>query len=255
MRPVLFSLWGININGYGLMIGLGIVAAVLLFTNRASKEGYDEDSILNMIIIAIVSGVVGGKILYIITDIQAIIKEPEMLKNFGSGFVIYGSIIGGVLAFYLYCKRKAWNFIKVFDIAIPSLPLAQGFGRIGCFLAGCCYGAVTDLPIGVEFKNSPFAPSGVHLHPTQIYSSIFDFALAAFLLWYYKREHRQGRVFAMYMIIYSIGRFLVEFLRDDPRGAVGSLSTSQFISLFVLILGIGFYNLDKIKGRMVKVEK
>jgi phosphatidylglycerol---prolipoprotein diacylglyceryl transferase len=247
MKPVLLEIFHISIYGYGTMIAIGICAAVLLATRRARQRKYDEDSFLNMCIFAIISGILGGKLLYIITDIKLIIQDPSLLKDIGSGFVIYGAIIGGGIAVFVYCKRKGWNVPKVFDLAIPSIPLAQGFGRIGCFLAGCCYGKETILRIGVEFKNSPFAPSGVNLHPTQIYSSIFDFCLAFFLLWYDRKERKDGRIFSMYVIIYSIGRFFVEFLRNDPRGAVGALSTSQFISIFTLVFGIFFFNIHKFK--------
>jgi phosphatidylglycerol:prolipoprotein diacylglycerol transferase len=134
-------------------------------------------------------------------------------------------------------------------MVIPTVALAQGFGRIGCFLAGCCYGKETALPIGVEFRNSLFAPPNVIRHPTQIYSSCFDFLLALFLLWYDRKNHKEGRTFALYVIIYSAGRFLVEFLRDDPRGTVGVLSTSQFISIFTFIAGIIFFNVHLVRKR------
>lgn len=249
MRPVLFSIFGIKIYGYGTMIAIGILSALLLVGKRAKEKNYDEDSVLNMSIITIISGVAGGKLLYLITDIRNIIQYPEVLKDFGAGFVIYGAIIGGALAIFYYSKKKKWNVLKTFDIIIPAIALAQGFGRIGCFLAGCCYGRATNLPIGVVFNKSLFAPEGIMRHPTQIYSSIFDFLLFIFLMFYSKKERKDGRVFSMYIVLYSIGRFIVEFLRDDPRGNVGMLSTSQFISIFTLILGIILYNLDKIKKK------
>jgi len=255
MKPVLFEIWGIKIYGYGTMIAIGIMVAVILFSKRAKKKGYDEEKTLDMSILAVVLGVIGGKLLYIITEIKNIVGNPINLKELGMGFVVYGAIIGGILGAYLYCRRRKWNTLKVFDIVIPSLPLAQGFGRIGCFFAGCCYGAETTSPLGVVFKEGAMAPLGVHLHPTQIYSSIFDFVLGGFLLWYSKKERKDGRIFSMYIIIYSIGRFSVEFLRNDPRGNVGVLSTSQFISIFVLIIGIVIFNLDKIKKLMVKDNK
>ncbi|GLC30999.1 prolipoprotein diacylglyceryl transferase [Clostridium omnivorum] len=254
MKPILFKFFGINIYGYGTMIAIGILAAILLINYRAEKQGYDEDSILNMAIIAIIGGVIGGKLLYIITDIKNIIADPSLLKDFGSGFVIYGSIIGGVIGVYIYSRRKKWRLLKIFDLVIPSVALAQGFGRIGCFLAGCCYGRATTSPFGVKFREGSLAPADACLLPTQIYSSIFDFALAAFLLWYSKKEKSEGRVFSMYLILYSIGRFAVEFLRDDPRGSVGPLSTSQFISIFTFILGIVIFNIHRLKEGHTKKE-
>ncbi|MCE5222533.1 MAG: prolipoprotein diacylglyceryl transferase [Clostridium sp.] len=256
MRIILFEIFGIQIKSYGLMIAIGIIVAATLFINRAKKKGFDEDSLLNLIIFAIIGGMLGGKGLFIITEFKNIIKDSSILLNFGYGFVIYGAIGGGALAMYLYCKKKNWNIIEMLDMMVPGLAIAQGFGRIGCFLAGCCYGAETTLPIGVEFPKNSLAPTGIHVHPTQIYSSIFDFLLGFVLLYYSKRERKNGKVMGLYLIIYSIGRFLVEFLRNDPRGSVGVLSTSQFISIFTLVLGIIIFNKHKIfKGAKKNIEE
>ncbi|MGH4125985.1 MAG: prolipoprotein diacylglyceryl transferase [Clostridium sp.] len=252
MKLVLFQIFGVKIYGYGLMIMLGIISALFLLSYRSKKKQYNEDNIWDMAIIAIICGIIGGKLLYIITDIKHIIDEPSVLKNIGNGFVIYGAIFGGILAVYFYSVKKGWDIFSVFDLVIPSLPLAQGFGRLGCFLAGCCYGRVTSLPIGVEFKNSPFAPANMHVIPTQIYSSLFDFLLAFFLLWYDRKERKKGRVFSLYLIIYSIGRFFIEYLRDDPRGHVFIFSTSQFISLFIVLIGIALFNFERIKKTLWK---
>ena len=173
------------------------------------------------------------------------------MLNFGYGFVVYGAIAGGTLGMYLYCRKKKWNILEMMDITVAGLAIAQGFGRIGCFLAGCCYGAETQLPIGVVFPEGSLAPAGIHVHPTQIYSSIFDFILGIFLLYYGKKQRENGKVMGMYLMIYSIGRFLVEFLRNDPRGNVGILSTSQFIAIFTLALGIILFN----SIRIFKVAK
>lgn len=254
MRPIIFSIFNRPIYGYGTMIAVGIIAALLLLSHRAKKKGYDEDSIFNMAILAVVLGVLGGKVLYIITELKSIIESPSQLMDFGNGFVVYGSILGGILGVIIYSKKKKWKILKVFDLAIPSLPLAQGFGRIGCFLAGCCYGRPTTSFLGVRFKADSLGPSNVCVLPTQIFSSVFDFLLALFLLWYDKKERKSGRLFALYMIIYSVGRFCIEFFRDDPRGNIGILSTSQFISIFIVIIGIILFNMDKIKKERTKVD-
>ncbi len=256
MRPVLFEFFNIKIYGYGTMISLGIIAAVILLMYKARLKNYDEDKILNMTIFAVIAGVIGGKLFFILSDIKEIIAQPEILKDFGAGFVVYGSIIGGALAVYIYAKKKQWNILEVFDLGIIPVALAQGFGRIGCFLAGCCYGVETHLPIGVTFWDKDcLAPTGVSLIPTQLFSSIFDFALAGFLLWYDRKEHKKGRVFALYMIIYSVGRIIIEFFRNDPRGNVGVLSTSQFIGIFILVAGIIAFNLEAIKSRFFKPKE
>lgn len=255
MRLVLFEIFGFKVYSYGFMIAIGILAAGWFVTKRTKERGYNEDDIFNLIIFTVIGGIIGGKLLFIITEIKSIIKNPKMLLDFGNGFVIYGAILLGALTIYLYCKRKKWNTLDILDNTVPGVALAQGFGRIGCFLAGCCYGAPTDLIIGVEFPADSLAITGVHLHPTQLYSAAFDFALAAFLIVYSRKNRPAGKTTGMYLIIYSIGRFLVEFLRDDPRGTVGILSTSQFIAIFTLIAGVIIFNISKIKGRKGKVEK
>lgn len=255
MRLVLFEILGYNVYSYGLMIAIGVIVAGYMFTKRAEKLGYDEDSIFNLIVIAVICGVLGGKLLFIITEFKDIIKNPSILLNFGEGFVIYGAIILGALSIYLYCKKKKWNIMKIFDCVAPGVALAQGFGRIGCFLAGCCYGAETTEKLGVVFPHNSLAPAGVPLYPTQIYSSVFDFSLAIFLIWYSKRSKVDGHVFSLYAIIYSVGRFLVEFLRNDPRGSVGALSTSQFIAIFTFVFGLAVYFIQKQKGRKEQSEE
>lgn len=252
LQPILLRFFGVPIYGYGTMIAMGIIAAVLLLNYRAQKRGYDEDSMLNMAILAVVFGVVGGKLLYLITEIKDILKDPSILKDLGSGFVIYGAVIGGALGVHIYARRKKWKTLRIFDLAVPCVALAQGFGRIGCFFAGCCYGRPTSSFLGVTFKEGSLGPVDTCVLPTQIFSSVFDFALAFFLLWYDRKERKAGRVFSLYLIIYSIGRFAIEFIRDDPRGSVGILSTSQFISLFIVVLGIVSFNYDKIKRLLFK---
>ena len=128
---------------------------------------------------------------------------------------------------------------QYFDLVMPSVALAQGFGRIGCLLAGCCYGRETNSIFSITFQNSDFAPNHVALIPTQIYSSVLDFLHFGILLYIARHKKKDGQVAACYLIFYSIGRFVLEFFRGDLiRGSVGMLSTSQFISLFILVAGI-----------------
>ena len=125
---------------------------------------------------------------------------------------------------------------------IPSVALAQGLGRVGCFLAGCCYGRETDSCLGVVFTNSDFAPNGVKVLPTQLFMAGGDLILMAILLWYASKRPMRGKTSALYLMLYSIGRFAIEFLRNDDRGTVGVLSTSQFIAIFIFAIGmVGFF--------------
>lgn len=247
MRIYLFELFGIKIKSYGLMIAIGMMVALLMLLKLSNKFGYDEDDIWGLFFQSIIVGLLGGKILWVITELTYVIDNPKILLDIGNGFVVYGALIGGMLSIYLYCRKKNWNFLNVLDITVPGVAIAQGFGRIGCFLAGCCYGAPTHSHYGVLFPSNSLAPSDIKLYPTQVYSSIFDFILGVILLWYLKKKNKDGKVAGLYLILYSIGRFLIEFLRNDPRGNVGILSTSQFIAIFSLVLGIIIFNIDKFK--------
>ncbi|MHA9741846.1 prolipoprotein diacylglyceryl transferase [Robinsoniella peoriensis] len=239
MRPDLFSIGPITIHGYGLMIGIGFLAAILIGMKRAEKHGLDKDIVFNMGLLCIVGGMLGAKILFIITEWNSIIHSKNMWSDLAYGFVVYGGIIGGILILYVYSRFKKLNFLQYMDLIVPSVSIGQGFGRIGCLLAGCCYGRETDCPIGIVFHNSEFAPNGVSLLPTQIFSSLGDFLIAGFLIWYARKQKKDGKVISMYLILYGVGRFIVEIFRNDPRGNVGVLSTSQFISIFMVAFGAG----------------
>lgn len=250
MHPDLFSIGKLPIHSYGLMMAIGIITAILLSSYRAGKKGLSQDAVTDIAIYGVIGGLIGAKLLYFIAEAPYIFKNPKVIKDMlTSGFVVYGAIIGGAGAVYIYCAIKKLRFIKYFDLTAPAIALAQGIGRIGCFLAGCCYGRATTSPLGVIFKNSPYAPNNIKIHPTQLYSSLGDFVIAAILLYYARKDRKDGQVAGLYMILYSIGRFLVEFLRDDPRGNIFLLSTSQFICIFVLIGGIIVFRLDYFKEK------
>lgn len=233
----LFSIGPVTIHGYGLMIGIGIVLAFIAGTYLAKKKGIDADELFNLTTISVIGGFACAKVLFCIVEWDSFVKNS--LGTLGSsGFVVYGGIIGGILLCALYCKMKKLPFWKYFDTVLPAVAIAQGFGRIGCFLAGCCYGRETDSFVGIAFHNSKFAPNDVKLIPTQLFSSAGCFIMAAVLFAYSRKERKDARTGALYLIMYSIGRSVIEYFRNDYRGAIGILSTSQFISIFILIAGI-----------------
>ena len=237
----LFSIGPFTVHGYGLMIAIGILMAFYTAERRAPGVGLDKDQVFDLGICATVGGFLGAKILHWITILPEIIADPKILLDFNDGWVVYGGIIAGILTGWAFCKRKGLNFLGYFDLIMPSIALAQGFGRIGCFLAGCCYGIETTCPIAVTFHHSDFAPNDVALMPTQLISSGLNFLhFFVLVLWAKKGKKRDGQVAALYLILYSVGRFLIEFVRGDlVRGNVGALSTSQFISLFIFLIGVG----------------
>ncbi len=228
----------VTIHMYGVMIAIGFLMALLVTTKRAKARSLSEDIVFDLFFSSLIGGAVGTRLLYYLVSIPEIIENPSILWNFSNGYVVYGGIIGGILAGYILCKIKKVSFVPYFDLVMPAVAMAQGFGRIGCFFAGCCYGRETESAFSITYWNSQLAPNGVKLIPTQLISSAGDFAIFAVLLYYARKERAKGRVAALYLILYSIGRFLVEFLRNDYRGSVGSLSTSQFISIGILVVGL-----------------
>lgn len=223
---------------YGVMIAIGFLMALVVTTKRAKARNLSEDIVFDLFFSSLIGGAVGTRLLYYLVSIPEIIENPSILWNFSNGYVVYGGIIGGILAGYILCRMKKVPFVPYFDLVMPAVAMAQGFGRIGCFFAGCCYGRETTSRFAIEYWDSQLAPNGVKLIPTQLISSAGDFAIFAILLCYARKKRAKGRVAALYLILYSVGRFLVEFLRNDYRGSVGSLSTSQFISIGILVVGL-----------------
>lgn len=239
MRNELFTIGPLTVYGYGFMIAVGVIAAWIITNRRAEKQKLDHEHVFSLVIWCLLGGLFCAKILFWITEWKSIVQDPHyILDTISDGFVVYGGIIGGILAGCLYCFIKKTDFWKYFDLVMPSVALAQGFGRIGCLLAGCCYGRETNSIFSITFQNSDFAPNHVALIPTQIYSSVLDFLHFGILL--YIARHKKGWTGGCLLSdLYSIGRFVLEFFRGDLiRGSVGMLSTSQFISLFILVAGI-----------------
>ena len=240
MKNELFTIGPLTVYGYGAMIALGVIAAWIVTEFRARKQKLDSEHVFSLVLWGLIGGLLCAKLLFWITEWKTIVSDPGyILDTIADGFVVYGGIIGGIFAGWLYCHLKKADFWKYFDLVMPSVALAQGFGRIGCLLAGCCYGRETDSVFSITFQNSDFAPNHVALIPTQIYSSVLDFVHFILLLYIARHKKKDGQVAACYLIFYSIGRFILEFFRGDLiRGSVGSLSTSQFISLFIFAAGV-----------------
>ncbi len=240
MSNELFSIGPITVYAYGLMIGIGIIAAFIAGHLRAEKLGLESDKLMDLIIACVVVGFASAKVLYWITIFPEIIADPSVItSSLGSGFVVYGGIIGGIVGGYLFCRYQKYSFPRYADLMLPSVALAQGFGRIGCAIAGCCYGAQADCFCSIVYTNSGIAPNGVPLIPTQAISAGLNFLHFAVLVLIASKCKKPGVVSGCYLIFYSIGRFVIEMFRGDLiRGQVGTFSTSQFISLFIVVLGI-----------------
>lgn len=248
----LFTIGNFTVHGYGLMIGLGFIAAVLVGSYLAKRRGLSDGDFTNMAMLVLVIGFLGGKILHIIVEFKNFMADPMSVIG-SEGFVVYGGIITGIATIYVYCRIKKLDFLKYIDLFAAAVPLNQALGRVGCLLAGCCYGRPTDSRFSLVFPENCCAPAGIKLVPTQPIMAVGNAVFFVVILLYYlstctkksgdeqipaKREYIPGIPTAMYLMLYSTGRFIIEFFRDDYRGAVGVLSTSQFIAIFTLAAGV-----------------
>lgn len=241
MRVDLFSIGKITIHSYGLLIAVGVILCIFIAMKRAPGLGLVSERALDIGILCVITGFLGAKLLFVLISLPEFVRDPISVLG-SSGFVVYGGIVVGVIATIIFCRIRHLRFFRYFDLLLPSVAFAQGFGRLGCFMAGCCYGKETDLPIGVVFPEGSFAPPGVPLLPTQLFSAAGDFVIAAVLFWFSRRAKHDGDVGALYLLLYGIGRFCVEFLRTNEQGGIGVLTTAQLFSIaFVAGALILFY--------------
>jgi len=242
MKPLLFSIGPVKVYGYGLMIALACILAIWVGEYRGKKKyGIDKDMVFNCFVLSALAGLVGAKLFFFLTEMPSLLADPIgfLKENLTSGFVVYGGIICGALFGIVYCSKKKVCVRDMLDLAAPSIALGQGIGRFGCFLAGCCYGKESHSDwFYVIFPENSSAPAGVKLIPTQLISCGLDLIFFLLLCLYAKKCRKKGRVMSLYLIGYAIGRSIVEIFRNDFRGNVGILSTSQFISVFILLAGV-----------------
>ncbi|MDD4311126.1 MAG: prolipoprotein diacylglyceryl transferase [Eubacteriales bacterium] len=241
-----FQALGLTIPMYGVMSALGMLAAFVLLGFTRKHTRFSEDQALSAALWAIIMGFIGAKVLFWIVEIDQIIADPSyLLHTLREGFVFYGALIGGLGGVAIYSLRKKLPFFSLTDYFIPALVIGHAFGRIGCFFAGCCYGMECETPISIVFPSGGAAPAGIPLLPTQLMESAFLFLLCAFLVWRLTKKKPFGTVSGWYMVLYGAWRFTIEFFRNDERGFVGALSTSQFISIFVFAGGVALLLLVK----------
>ena len=231
---------------YGLCILIGAALGVYAAMRRAKKTTIDPDDVLYSITYTAIGAILGGKALYVLTSWETISANASFYFSsfegfrefFSYGFVFYGGLLGGLAVFIPYCIIRKLNLGEMINLIIPSVPLVHGIGRIGCFLAGCCYGLPMDPPWGVYF-NSAMAPHGVALFPVQLLEAALNILLFCFLYNYAKKPRKPGRILGLYLICYGVERFFLEYLRYDAiRGFFMGISTSQWISLVLVPVGL-----------------
>lgn len=246
MYPQLLELGAINIYTYGVLLAAAYLIGLQFAVVRARGRGLDGNRVMDLGIFIIISALVGAKLLLVVVEFDHFWRDPaEIWTIVRSGGVFYGGLLLAVGVAFWYIRRHRLPLWTTCDTFAPAIALGQAVGRIGCLMAGCCYGKPTDLPWGITFTNTLAAanvgtPLEISLHPTQLYESGAALLILGFLLLYERRGHGfPGRTFWTYLLLYPTARFIIEFYRGDPRGTVFEvLSTSQFVSALLVPLSI-----------------
>ncbi len=239
MHPILFKIGPITIYTYGVMVALGIFFGSWILLKLSDREGIPREDVIDTAFWSVVSGFLGARLFFFIYNPEYLHPWYRVLFIWQGGLVWYGGVLFGTLtAIYFIWRRKIplWKFADIVSIA---LSVGLGFGRIGCTMAGCCYGKVCHAPFAIVFTNPhSAAPLNVPLWPTEPVSSAANFLIAGILYLIYRKRRFPGEVFGFYLILYGIFRFLIEFVRATPKEILGVFSNNQIISIIMVSAGI-----------------
>lgn len=260
MRPVLFNIGEFSVYSYGFLIAIGIVAGVLYMSIEGRKQAkltFDQANTLFLLIF--LAAVVGGKFFLFLESPSKYINDLSALFR-GSGFVFYGSFLFAIPVMLLFFRKHRLDTLVMLDVMAITTCLVHLFGRLGCFMAGCCYGTPTNSFFGVVFTDAKCAadPKGVPLHPTQLYEVAYILIVMCFLLFLRNRKQFNGQLFLLYLILYAVGRFIIEFFRgDDARGYIfdGMISHSQLTAMVMLIMSVLLYIILRAKQATATADK
>jgi len=246
VHPILVDLGFVKLPSYGLLVALGVVVGLFAINRRADRSGLDGTRLVDISLWIVIWALLGAKGLLVVVELPRYLHNPsEILGLLRAGGVFLGGFFAAVISGLFLFKKYRLPPLVAMDAIIPSLALGHAIGRIGCLMAGCCWGGVCDLPWAITYTDPQAAanvgtPLHVALHPFPAYAALFNFCLYALLEWLYARRPNPGTVFATYLLVYGAGRFALEWTRgDDVRGFVfaGALSTSQLIGGIMILLG------------------
>jgi phosphatidylglycerol---prolipoprotein diacylglyceryl transferase len=246
--PRLFQIGSFSAPTYGFLVSLGVLTGLWISVRNSRRQGINPDDAWNLGIVAVLAGIVGAKILYIINDWDFYSAHPREIFTWSTmqaAGVFSGGLLAALAASAWYIRKRRMPPMATCDAFSPGLAFGHAIGRLGCFAAGCCWGRPTGHAWGVTFRN-PLAhelvgtPLNERLEPTQLFEFAVELANFFILTWMLKRKKFDGQVFAAYLILYGVARYFLEYLRDDPgRGSVfgGIMSGTQLISICLVIAG------------------
>lgn len=229
MFPVLFRYGPITLYSYGLMMALAFIGAGIIIYLELRRRGFDTDLVYDLMILAAIGGILGARIFYVIghwSDYNNDLWQLFAIRS--GGLIFYGGVFGGAITILVFIWRKSLDVRQIADISAPALAVGAAIGRIGCLLQGCCYGKITNMPWGIEFFD-------LIRHPTQIYELFMNLMIFAILWIARTKTKRDGQLFILYLFLYSVARFIVEFFRVTIPVFYG-LSASQLISILIFIV-------------------
>jgi phosphatidylglycerol:prolipoprotein diacylglycerol transferase len=253
MYPELFHIS--FLHTYGVLVALGFLAGLWMAGRLAVRTGLNAEQTTNLGLYCALAALVGAKLMMLVVNAGDYWRNPGSifsLETLQAGGVFYGGLLGALAVAAWYLHKTKLPALPVADAFAPAIALGHAIGRIGCFSAGCCWGKPTHLPWAVTFR-SPVAyqlvgvPLGVPLHPTQLYESAAEFAIFGILYWRFARPHGRGDIISLYLVLYSVARFLVEFVRNQEQGSLWGtpLDASQWISLALFAVGAAHFVVGK----------
>jgi phosphatidylglycerol:prolipoprotein diacylglycerol transferase len=238
MYPEIFGV----VKSYGLLLALSFVLGLFLSIRRGRRYGLTHETITDLVFIVLISSIIGVRLFFVLTHLEQFTPWYRAFYLWDGGLTLYGGIIGAIAAIWYVTKRRGIPFLVIADTFAPGVALGIGITRIGCFLAGCCYGMPTDCACGVTFPEAAKVSlqfGHVPVHPSQLYGSLGGFLVFGTLLLLEKVSFHRGATFARFLILYGVSRFVIDFSRYYEPDQVMALgwSNNQWISLGLMLIG------------------
>lgn len=264
-QPILFTVGPVSIHWYGLLIAVGMVMGWLVISYLVKKSGVGPPILMHieqMAVYGILGGLIGARLYHIVSELPYYIEHPlQMFMIWQGGLGIFGALVGGALAIYVYCRKHALSFFLFADVFAPGIILAQALGRWGNYFNSELFGlpstAPWSIPIPYILRPAEFM-NYEYFHPTFLYESLWNIVVFIILFFVFRyiyglgtRSPSVGRVFALYLILYSFGRFFIEFIRIDPQPELWGLRLAQVAAIIVFVLGMGIIVMSKEKTKRV----